>query len=217
LESLSEEGRLSSEATTFYPGVGADQAIDELHNLVGQITANWATIEDQLFNVFVIAVAGTGMVPDLRTYRAVFFTFPSYEGKMRMTHNAMKARYGLDTDVMGRWKTIREAINNFSALRNEVAHLIPMLKSSADPNAKANVRLVPAFWKNAFSEQEFDSTGYSADELWQALKPYLGYHPRISIIPPSGEEAYQLGYRIQQFAFTLASPHPSPPSAPSGL
>jgi hypothetical protein len=195
-----------SNSTTFYPGVGADDAMRELRELVGQITATWAEVEDQLFHVFVVALAGTFYVQDLKPYRAAFFARGSYENKMRMTNEAMKARYAANTVVIEQWNTLRRAMDGFSSLRNEVAHLIPMAKSSTDRNVKANVRLVPAFWKNAFKRDEFDQTGYSLAELWQALKPYWGSHPRISLEPPAGDEASQLAYRVQHFASTLSPP-----------
>jgi hypothetical protein len=196
---------------TFYPGVGTDEATAELYNLVGQITGTWAQVEDGLFNVFVVALAGSLFVSDLRSYRAVFFSFSSYESKMRMTNNAMKSRYGNNEKIKAEWNVLRSALDGFSRLRNEIAHLVPMSKSSTDPTARANVRLVPPFWRSAFQETDFDKLGYSIDELWEALRPYWGYHPRISLNPPSGEEAHQLGYRLQQFAKRL-SPDPAPAS-----
>ena len=42
---------------TFYPGVGADEEIAKLERLVGKITAYWAQVEDQLFNLFVVVLA----------------------------------------------------------------------------------------------------------------------------------------------------------------
>jgi hypothetical protein len=53
----------------------------ELHSLVGQITASWAHVEDQLFQVFVLAVAGTWLVGDIRPYRAVFLPSVPMRGK----------------------------------------------------------------------------------------------------------------------------------------
>jgi hypothetical protein len=195
---------------TFYPGVGADEAIAELHSLVGEITANWASVEDNLCRLFVVAIAGTWLVPDIRPYRAVFFTFSSYEGKMRMVHNAMKARYGENKEVMNGWKELRDCLNGFSDLRNEIVHLVPMAQSSTSPTAKANVRLIPPFWKSAFQEQAFNNLGYSADELWKALRPYWGYHPRIHGLNPPGERLdYQLSYRLEQFAIKLEPLTPS--------
>lgn len=202
-------------STTLHPGIGSDQKTNELQNLVGQITSTWAGVEDQLFQVFVVALAGTWLVGDVRPYRAVFFTFSSYEGKMRMTHNAMKSRFGENKQTMEQWKVLRTALDGFSGLRNEIAHLIPMAKPITDPNAEANVRLIPAFWKNTLQVKDFSSTGYSVDELWQALKPYWGYHPRIGP-PPPGEEGYQLSYRLQQFANALSPLRPSPPGAQKG-
>jgi hypothetical protein len=193
---------------TFYPGVGADKAIAELHELIGQITSSWAEVEDGLFHVFVIAIAGPSLVGDVRPYRSVFFTFSSYEGKMRMVHNAMNTRYGNDEGIITEWKELRKALNGFASLRNDVAHLIPQAKSSTDPTAKANVRLVPAFWRSAFQEDDFDKTGYSIDEIRQAIAPYWGHHP------DGGVTNYQLGYRVQQFAMKLRHPQPPPPSTP---
>jgi hypothetical protein len=200
---------------TFYLGIGADEAVAELHGLVGEITAKWAGVEDQLFQLFVVALAGTWLVGDIRPYRAVFFTFSSYEGKMRMVHNAMKARYGEDKEIMGEWKELRDRLNGFSELRNEIAHLSPTTKPSTDPTAKANVRLIPPFWKS-FQPAEFDRLGYSIDELWQALAPYWGYHPRIhGLSPPGNGWSYQLGYCLQEFSMKLQPlAVPPPPSTP---
>ena len=126
---------------------------------------------------------------------------------MRMVHNAMKARYGDNKEVMSSWKELRDSLNDFSELRNEIAHLTPMAKSSTDPAAKADVRLVPPFWKSSFQERDFDKLGYSVDELWQALGPYSGYHPRIHGLSPPGEGlSYQLGYRLQEFIKKLQPP-----------
>jgi hypothetical protein len=196
----------------FYPGVGADEAMSELNKLVGQITANWANVEDGLFQVFVLAIAGTGLVQDIRPYRAVFFTFGSYEGKMRMVHNAMKTRFADEANVMGNWMVLRKALNGYAELRNEIAHLIPMAKSFTEPTTPANVRLIPAFWKGLHDGKEFDEAGYSFKEVWKALKPYWGYHPYFDPEPQQGEERYQLAFRLQQFAMGLERQRPSPPA-----
>ena len=182
----------------------------ELHQLVGQITATWAEVEDGLFNTFVVTVAGTSLVDDQRPYRAVFFTFSSYEGKMRMTRNALRARFGENEQIMAEWKVIAHSLDQFAALRNKIAHLIPKARSSTDPTAIANVRLVPAFWRGLHqNELDFNISGFSLDELWQALGPFWGYHPRVhGLNPPSGEAAYQLGYRLQEFAKKLSPPPP---------
>lgn len=201
---------MSDAPNIWYPGVGADAAMSELHKLVGQITASWANLEDELFHVFLVALAGSLLVDNIKPYRAVFFSFSSYEGKMRMTDNAMTARYGNDKERMSEWKILKRAMNGFAKLRNEVAHLTPSAKPSIDPNAKANVRLIQPFWKSAFQDNEFDLLGYSIDELWQALSPYWGYHPKISLNPQGGEESYQLAYRVQQFAMQLAPISPTP-------
>jgi hypothetical protein len=177
------------EGVTFYPGVGAEEAIAELHSLIGQITADWARIEDGLFTVFVLALVGSFPEDQLGPYRAVFFTFSSYEGKMRMVNNAMNARYGGNEKVKAEWRELRKALDDFARLRNEVAHLYPAAKSWTDPTAKANVRLVPPFWRSCSSAYDFDSFGYSVDELWQALPPYWGYHPRISLTHPTARLA----------------------------
>ena len=47
---------------TFYPGIGADEEIARLERLLGKITAYWAQVEDGLFNLFVVALAGTWAV-----------------------------------------------------------------------------------------------------------------------------------------------------------
>jgi len=186
--------------TTSYPGVGVDEAMTELHNLVGQITARWASVEESLFHVFVVALAGTWLAGDFRPYRAVFFAFNSFDTKMRMVDSAMQARFGADENIMADWKEIRKSLRGFAEIRNKVAHTIPIPKGSSDPTARATVRLVPPFWKTVLKE-DFDEAGYSVDELWQALAPYWGYHPRIPN-PPSGPSD-QLGYRVQQFAMQL--------------
>jgi hypothetical protein len=194
---------------TFYPGIGADEAIAELHNLVGRITASWAEVEDQLFQVFVIAVAGTWLVGDIRPYRAVFFAVSSYGTKMRLVHDAMKARYGENGEVLSSWKDLKGSLDGFSELRNKIAHLVPMARPSIDPTAKANVRLVPPFWKSSFPERDFDKLGYSVDQLWQALGPYWGYHPRIhGPSPPIEGPSHQLGYRLQEFIKKIQPPIP---------
>jgi hypothetical protein len=203
--------------TTWYPGVGADRATRDLNELVGQITANWAGVEDGLFNIFVVALNGTFLVKDLRPLRAVFFTFSAYEGKMRMVNNAIKARFAQDQDVLDSWKTLKSALDGFAALRNQVAHLVPMARSTLDQNAPANVRLVPPFWKSGpNAPDEFDTTGFSLVELWQALGPFWGYHPLIGP-PRSGDEAYQLSYRVQEFAKKIDSdPRINPARPPAG-
>ena len=94
------EFRALATGVTFYPGIGADEATKELNSLVGQITAAWAGVEDGLFEIFVIAIAGTFFVENIAPYRAVFFTFSAYEGKMRMTNNAMKGRYEGSTEIL---------------------------------------------------------------------------------------------------------------------
>jgi hypothetical protein len=203
-----------SEGVTSYPGVGADEAIDELHRLVGEITSEWAGVEDQLFRIFVVALAGAFHI-DLRPYRAVFFTFSSYEGKMRMTNNAVRARYAENEEILTRWAALRKDLNAFSNLRNEIAHLSPAAIYSTDPAAKANVRLLPPFWKSAFTASDFDKVGYNQSELLQALAPFRGWDPRISLNPPAGDAADSLGYRLERFAMELLPPFVPRPTDPT--
>lgn len=188
-------------SVTFYPGVGADAEIARLQGLVGQITGYWAQVEDQLFEIFVISVAGRWLV-DLEPYRAVFFTFSSFEAKMRMTHNAMKVRYGKDESIITEWRALRISLNEFAGLRNEIAHLIARPKYSRDPKAKAVVRLSPPFWKPAGDkfDPDFEKRGYSWDELTQALAPFWGYDPNLNIRDTSHQN---LGSRLHKFTESL--------------
>ena len=102
---------------------------------------------------------------------------------------------------------VKKLVDRFSSLRNEVAHLTPVTQSSTDPEAKANVRLVPPFWKGIINEKEYSKIGYSFDELWQKLKDFWGYHPRIKYNLQDGEEIYhQLSYRLAEFTKTLLEP-----------
>jgi hypothetical protein len=196
--------------TSYYPGVGADEEIAKLERLVGKITASWALVEGALFHLFVIAVAGTWAVGNLLPYRAVFFTFSAYEGKMRMLHNAMKARFNADATVMSEWVELRKRIDGFSQLRNEVAHLFPMVVSSPDPAAKGNVRLMPPVWKGSFREPGSVKT-YSLGELTEALAPFWSYDPSLNIFDTPRR---MIGYELQQFAIKL-EPHIPPGPTPS--
>lgn len=196
---------------TFHPGIGADEEIAKLQRAVGEITGFWAQIEDGLFHLFVVAIAGTWLVADLRPYRAVFFNFTQYNTKRQMVDNAMKARFGDNEEIMAEWSELRKALNGAAEVRNRVAHLVPMAKSSTDPTAKANVRLIPPFWRQTSLSKEFDELGFSLEELFRAFAPYRGYHPQFwTPEMPS----HQLGYRLQEFAFKLAPPRP-PPSTPA--
>ncbi len=190
-------------AVTFYPGLGADEAIAELHGLVGEIAAFWAHVEDGLFELFVTAIAGTWLVGDVRPYRAVFFTFSSYESKMRMVQNAMRARFCENGEITREWLELRKSLNGASELRNEIAHLVPMAKGSLDQNARANVRLVPPFWKAIHQERDFDELGYSHSQLLQALAPFWGFDPRINRFDVPDQT---LRYRLRQFALKLEPP-----------
>jgi hypothetical protein len=181
----------------WYPGEGADEEIARLQQLVGKITAYWAELEDSLFTVFVFALAGTLNVGSIEPYRAVFFTFPSYDAKMRMLHKAMKARFPKGSDIMNEWLELRKSLNAFADLRNEIAHLIARPKYFRDPKVKAIVRLAPPFWKPDNHELiEFEQRGYSWDELTKALAPFWGFDPSLNI-PPTGEP--RLASRLDKF------------------
>jgi hypothetical protein len=199
------EGIALSMEATFYPGIGADEEIAKLERLVGKITGSWAEAEDQLFTIFVFAVAGTWSVRDIEPYRAVFFSFNSYDSKMRMVHNAMRTRFRDDENTKTEWGELRKSMNDFSKLRNKIAHLIPRPKYSSNPNAKAVVRLAPPFWKPT-EEIEFEKTGYSWDELTQALAPFWGFDPSLNILDKSHT---RLSYRLHQFSKRLQPPSPS--------
>ncbi len=196
---------------TFYPGIGADEEIARLERLLGKIAAYWAQVEDGLFNLFVVALAGTWLIGDVRPYRAVFFTFSSYEGKMRMVNNAMKSRYGADEKIMAECAELQKSLNGLSALRNEIAHLTPMAKGTQDREAKAVVRLVPPFWKGAFQNADFEKGGYSWAELTRALAPFWSFDPSLNIWHTTHT---MLGYRLQEFTKRLEPPHPPAPAAP---
>ena len=135
----------------------------------------------------------------------MFFTFSSYEAKMRLVHNAMKARYGMDEKTMGEWNELRKSLNDFSELRNEIAHLAPMAKGLKEKEAKAIVRLVPPFWK-AYPQSDFDKGGYSWDELTKALSPFWSFDPSLNIWDTSH---VMLGFRLQQFNLRLLPPIPA--------
>lgn len=193
--------------TTWYPGVGADKKTAELYELVGKITATWAQVEDVLFQVFVVALTGTWLGNDLRPYRAVFFSFSSFEQKKKMVNSAIKTRFAEDPEILDEWRIHRRDLEGFAELRNKVAHLQPSCKSSLDPNADAVVRLIPPFWKSQDGLGEFEEQGYSAEELWEALGPFWGSHPSINHGQPlPGHRRFQMTYRIQQFAQRLGPP-----------
>jgi hypothetical protein len=83
--------------------------------------------------------------------------------------------------ALTKWKALRKSMNDFSALRNEIAHLISRPKYSLDPAATAVVRLVPPFWKPTEGEIEFEKRGYSWDQLTHAIAPFWGYDPSLNI------------------------------------
>lgn len=197
---------------TFYPGVGADAEIEKLERLVGKIMGFWAQVEDGLFNVFVVAITGTLVAGDIRPYRAVFFTFSAYEGKMRMVDNAMKARFRENNQIIDEWGALKKSLDSASALRNTIAHLTAMAKATPDKDLKANVRLVPPFWKGTSQERDFDTLGYSWNELTQALAPFWGFDPSLNIWDTSH---HTLGYRLDEFARKLGLPRPLQPDPSS--
>lgn len=199
-----------SNGVTFYPGIGADEEIEKLERLIGKITAFWAQVEDSLFNLFVVAIAGT-WPNEIRPYRAVFFTFSAYEGKMRMLNNAMKARFGDNKEIAEEWRELKKVLDDTAKLRNEIAHLVPAAKGSRDKDAKADVRLVPPL--STFQERDFDKLGYSWDQLTQALAPFWSFDPGLNIWDTSHT---MLGYRVQEFVRRLPqkSAQPAHPSNP---
>jgi hypothetical protein len=83
-----------ADENTWYPGVGADAAIAALERAVGKFTGYWAQVEDGLFELFVVALVGTHLTQGLQIYRGIFFTFSSFESKMRLLNNAMRSRFG---------------------------------------------------------------------------------------------------------------------------
>ena len=124
-----------------------------------------------------------------------------------MVDSAMKARFKNQTGIIKEWTELKIIVDRFSKLRNEVAHLTPTTQPSTDPEAKANVRLVPPFWKGIINEKDYNKTGYSVDELWQKLKDFWGYHPRIRYDFQAGEKiSHQLSYRLAEFTKTLVEP-----------
>jgi hypothetical protein len=170
---------------------------------------------DGLFEVFLVALTGQWSVEPMEPYRAVFFTFSSYEQKMRIVDSAMKARYRENNEILEEWKAFRKSLNDFSKLRNEIAHLVPAWEGFSDPDTKANVRLIPAFWKRlpSYSSLEFNNgIGYSFDELEQTLAPFWGYHPTRW---RPGEPTKQIAFRLRQFTLKLVSsqkPLQAPPA-----
>ncbi|ANG97776.1 hypothetical protein A8A54_15570 [Brucella pseudogrignonensis] len=198
---------MSNNTTTFYPGVGADDQVAALERLVGQITGRWAQIEDQLFDLFVIALAGSKVFSEIEPYRAVFFSFSSFEGKMKMLNNALKARLSDRCEDLERWNQLKKIVEQFSKLRNEIAHLVPVTLATTDAYAEANVRLVPPFWKSSLKGHDFEGAGYSIAELRVALRPFWGWDPTVFLDDfPEEDSVYQLGYRIQEFERTLDNP-----------
>jgi hypothetical protein len=196
---------------TSYPGIGADAGIDALHRTVGEITAFWAGVEDSLFTTFFVALTGN-WAGDIRPYRAAYFAISSAEGKMRMVDSAMKVRFVDDVVILKEWEELRKSFNKAAELRNKIAHLVPMAQGSADPNAKANVRLVPPFWKGAPARMQargdFNKQGFSLDELLYEMAAFWGYRPPIM----RTDVPEPLAYRLQQFSMKLLPPIPSPQS-----
>ncbi len=57
---------------TFYPGIGADDEMNELKRLVGDFTAYWTQVEDGMFQLFVVAIAGDWLIGDIRDADPLF-------------------------------------------------------------------------------------------------------------------------------------------------
>lgn len=187
-------------SATWYPGRGADSKIAELEQMVGKVVANWAVVEDSMFELFFGAVTNWDIGADIETLRSLFFTFSSYEQKMRMLNNVMKTKLRNDPDRLKIWVHLKKRIDGYSAVRNDIAHLLASCKGSTDPEALANVRLVPPFWKSSnmgHGSDDFDKVGYSIEDLWRAVSPYWGHHPRTE---PYEKSDTQLAYQVQQFA-----------------
>ncbi|WP_139234339.1 hypothetical protein [Methylobacterium pseudosasicola] len=187
-------------SVTFYPGKGADEKVAELEIMVGKITANWAGVEDGMFEIFYGAITNWDFNADMKTLRALFFTFSSYEQKMRMLHNVIKTKLRDRPEQLNTWIALKKKIDGYSKVRNDIAHLVASCKSSTDPEALANVRLVPPFWKSTnlgHGLDDFNEIGYCAEDLWKAISPYWGYHPKTEqYVRPDT----QLAYQIQEFA-----------------
>lgn len=195
----------TNEPSTWYPGIGSEEATERLHRLVGKITAHWALVEDSLFELFIVALTGKTWVDNFAPYRSVFFSFSSYEGKMKMIDAAMRSRYANDDAKLQKWIIIRKDCNSYSQIRNTVAHPIPTCKSSQDPNAHANVRLIPARWKSDLSisrSNDFDKLGYSESELWDAIANFFGVNEMKPLEPIHN---YQLPYRIHEFCALIST------------
>jgi hypothetical protein len=114
----------------------------------------------------------------------------------------MRARFQNDENTLNQWSKLRKELNDFSGLRNEIAHLIPRPKYSRDQNAVAVVRLVPPFWKPA-PGIEFEERGFSWIELSRALAPFWGFDPSLNIAETSNQ---RLSYRLDQFTQNLKAP-----------
>jgi hypothetical protein len=104
----------------------ASNEADKLYKAVGQITSDWAQIEDTLFGLFVVAITGKWLVGDLRPYRAAFFSISSYEPKIRMINAALRARYVEKPSIVKEWDGLKSRLNTASGNRNQVAHLVVM-------------------------------------------------------------------------------------------
>ncbi len=178
--------------TTFYPGVGADAAIADLHRAIGEITSTWADVEDTLFTFFVVGLTGEWLI-DLRPYRSAFFALSSFEMKMRMINAAMKTRYSEDESILAAWRNLKRRADVAANDRNQIAHLIPVAFYTADKDAPANVRLVPPFWKSSHQNKgarQFEEIGFSLEDVrarkkgWDSLS-YDLQQLSMKLMPPT--------------------------------
>lgn len=181
-------------SATFFPGQGADQAIAELHRVVGEATSRWAQIEDSLFVLFVVALSGTWQ-GDVRPYRAVFFTLRAYEPKMRMINAAMNQRYRDEAPILADWKVLKKRTDAAAKFRNDLSHLSAVVACTTDPNAPAVARLLEPMWKRSPSGLTQDpSSSLGLEDVRRGLGAWEG-----------------LGYGLQQFSTRLVTV-PTPPS-----
>lgn len=61
------------EGQTFYPGVGADEAIGRIYEIVGRVTTNWADVEYGMFELFYTALSNRWEQSDIKTFQSLFF------------------------------------------------------------------------------------------------------------------------------------------------
>ena len=172
-----------SGATTLYPGVDADDQIAAAKLMIGEITSFWAQVEDALFELFVVSLTGHfGRAGDLRPYRAVFFAGNSYELKVRMINAAFLVRYAeqsaANKSIISAGGSLKKDLDAAAKFRNKMAHLVPMTIGTPDPNARANVRFLPPFWKGAAMSVDIKMEGYSISEVCDLFSGFSGFDPR---------------------------------------